>query len=181
MEYISEKELVKKCKKGTVVALVSRDDEVNTNCAVEICKAISATTESEILYFSLKEVEEFRLKHPDLGVDVIDTAAIEVEKLVEIVQKKHSISPISLIVLDYLMLLSSRVDYATRKEEIGSNIRRLKKLSVEQNIPLSKYTSKDVLVIDEMARNGLVPELLDVIVYIQDINGYSIQILKDEK
>lgn len=187
MRYISVNELSKNCKKGTVVALACRDDEVNTNCAVEICKSINATTNAPIVYFSLKaEEEEFRQKHPNLQVFVIDTAAIEVEELAEIVQKKHGISPIRLIVIDYLMLLSSRVDYVTRKEEIESNVRQLKELSVEQNIPLlilmplSKYVSKEALVIDEMARNGYMPELLDVIAYVQNINGCSIQILKDE-
>lgn len=187
MKCLSVKELAEMCNGSSLIALASRNDEDNTRCAVEICKYVDDASEESIVYFSLKEVEEeFRIKHPNLQAVVIDTAAIEVEKLAEIVQKKHGISSISLIVIDYLILLSSRVDYVTRKEEIESSVRQLKELSVEQNIPLlilmplSKYVSKDALVMDEMARNGFMPELLDVIAYVQNIDGCSIQVLKDE-
>ena len=187
MKHISAKELSKKCKKGNIVALTCRDDEENTACSVEICRYISDATEAPILYFSLKEIEEaFRKKHQNLQPVIIDTAAIEVERLVEIVRKKQSTSSISLIVIDYLMLLSTRVDYGTRKEEIESSVRQLKELSVENNVPililmpLSKYMSNDGSIVDEMGRNGFLPELLDVIAYVQNIDGYSIQVLKDE-
>ena len=184
MEYISEKELAKKCKDGTMVALVGRDDEENTRCAVEICREIKEET---TIYFSLKEIEEeFRIKYPNLQALVLDTAAIEVERLVEIVKEKQSISQIKLVVIDYLFLLSSRVEYETRKKEIGANVRVLKELSKENIpllilLPLSKYTSKDMLVIDEMRRNGFMPELYDVIAYVQEgADERHIQALKDE-
>lgn len=184
MEHMLEKEFAKKCKGGTMVALVGRDAEENTRCAVEICQE---TKEDIIIYFSLKEIEEeFRAKYPDLQAFVLDTAAIEVEQLVEIVKEKQSISKVKLVVIDYLLLLSSRVKYETRKKEIEANVRVLKELSKENIsllilLPLSKYTSKGMLVVDEMRRNGFMPELFDVIAYVQEReDGRYIQVLKDE-
>lgn len=184
MEYISERELARKCKDGLMIALVGRDDEENTRCAVEICREIKEET---TIYFSLKEIEEeFRIKYPNLQAFVLDTAAIEVERLVEIVKEKQSISQIKLVVIDYLNLLSSRVEYETRKKEIEANVRVFKELSKENIpllilLPLSKYTSKDMLVIDEMRRNGFMPELFDVIAYVQEgADERHIQELKDE-
>lgn len=184
MGYISEKEVARKCKEGTVVALVSRNDEENTRCAVEICQEIREET---IIYFSLKEIEEeFRAKYPDLQAFVLDTVAIEVERLVEIVKEKQSMSQVKLVVIDYLLLLSSRAKYETRKKEIEVNVRALKELSKENIpllilLPLSKYTSKDMSVTEEMRRNGFMPELFDVIAYVQEeADGRHLQVLKDE-
>ena len=47
-------------------------------------------------------------------------------------------------------------------------------------MPLSKYASKDMSIIDEMRGIGFMPELLDIIAYVQNVNSCSIQILKDE-
>lgn len=140
------------------------------------------------MYFSLKETKEDLLqKYTNLQVDVLDTAGIEVEKLIEIIQKKNEISRVRLVVVDYLMLLTYSVNYETRQEEVQYCVNQLKRLLVEQNIPilillsLSKYVAKDILVMDEMMKYGYMPEVIDIISYVEkDTNETTVQILKDE-
>lgn len=188
MGYISESELTAKCNGGKLIALACRDDEENTRCAIEVCKKLNDAVNERIIYFSLKETKEsFMQKYPDVFAEILDTAAIEVERLMEIVDKKTSELAIGLLVIDYLMLLSSRVNYVSRKEEITASVKLLSKFAKKTGIsililtPLSKYTSKDVSVIEEMKRNGYIPELLDVIGYVlEGTNRRQIQLIKDE-
>lgn len=179
-------EFLNEVSKDTLIALTCRNDEDNTKCTVKLLSNFSGG--NEIVYFSLKETKEnFVQKHPELQADIIDTAAIEVERLAEIVREKHSDSPIKWVVIDYLLLLSSCVEYKTRKTQLEASVRLLKELSIEQEIsililiPLSRYVPKDMPVTEEMRRNGYMPELFDIIVYVQErAAGCYIQVQKDK-
>lgn len=188
-EFLSIEEVAKKCTETKLIALSGRDDEVNTLCAVRLCNHLYNVGYDKIIYFSLKEeVSNFMMKYPYFPFEINDTAGLDIEELENIVRNMDKCSPMDVIVIDYLPLLSNKSIQATRQEEIESIVRRLKRLSEEIKvpilmlIPLLKYMPMDYPILQELSQYGHIKEILDVIAYIDsDEDEYLIKILKENK
>ncbi len=185
MNMLSVEELSQECKKVNMTALLSRDDERNSECAIKLCKYMHET--GKILYFSLRNsISNFKNKDLELPMEIDDTAGIDIEML----ELKVHNSTICLggVVIDYLLLMSNHSVSRTRQTEIEDIVSRLKKLSYEINvpilvlIPLSKYVPIDYPIMQEMNQYGDIKDMFDLIVYVNDLQyDNPFHILQEEK
>ena len=150
-------ELVEICKTGSVIALVSRDDEENTRYAVELCECVSQDNTEDIVYFSLKtNLEEFERAYPGALKVVDDTPAISVENLENKIESRIKSSKVSMIVIDYLALMIFHNKENSRELEFEQILSKLKLLSEQKKIsilillPLSKYAPNNYSIMKEL-------------------------------
>lgn len=175
MTYLSVGELAEKCNGTNLIALAGRDEEENTAYAIKVCKCMQAC--DKIIYFSLRDdVDTFRKKNPELSVVIDDTAGLEIEELEGRIRETAEASPIGLVVIDYLQLLSNPMICKTRREEVESIVKRLKQLAEDFSLPilmilsLSKYALMDRPIIREFDQYGDIKSFIDIIVYVESIN-----------
>lgn len=188
MQNYSMDEFTKECAGSKLIALLGRDDEENTRYAINLCKLLHEKTKRKILCFSLRtEKEVLRKRFSALPFEVDDTAGLEMAKLEEKVRKVNKAERLSLIVIDYLPLLSNQSIQTTRQEEIEDIVRRLKSLSEEIRVPilmlmpLSKYVPMDYPILQEFNQYGCIKTVIDVIVYVDSgTKEYPIKVLKNE-
>lgn len=187
-EMTSMRRLVQMCRKSNLVALLSRDNEENTACAVRLCKYMYEVGYGKILYFSLKDsIENFERKYPELPVKIDDTEGIDINRL-EVKVCKHMLKDtLGMVVIDELVLISNYSIRTKRKEEIEYIVSRLKDLSQDIDvlilvlIPISKYIPKDYPEIEELSQYGNIKELFDLIIYANHSQyDCPFQVLKDK-
>lgn len=151
--------------KKDLIVIASRPNINKGEFAINIINCVSKQTKDNILYFNL-ELPKNRLKEKIINnnVEIVDTPRLSIE---EIKSKCGEISKkgLSLVVIDYIQLVSGNID---------NIIRTLKLLSIELNVPIiilynlskSLEERKDKRTILKNLRVSSVKEEADKIIYL---------------
>lgn len=167
-------ELAEVCQKGNFVALASRNDEDNTRYAVELCKYVNQINSDVILYFSLKaETKDFKRAFPEVLVEIDDSPAQSFEELEYKIKNRNCAAKVSMVVVDYLCLMTAQNTYLSRVAQSEEILSRLKQLSVKEKISvlvllsMSKYAPPNYSVKKELeAYYGDLTSWVDFIVHV---------------
>lgn len=174
-------ELAEACKNENFVVFASRNDEDNTKYSVKLYEYINQNNPDDILCFSLKaDLKEFENMYPAFTAIVDDTQAISIEELVYIVKNRNKSSKVSMVVIDYLLLMTTRKQVDARIEEMEYLLSKLKQLSLQENLsilvllPLSKYAPSNYSIEKELeAYYGKFISYVDFMTYVaSEMNSF---------
>lgn len=168
--------------------LMGRIYSLNTNVTLQKLKQPQTITDNEFLL--INSLKQDVIDKMNLFID--ESVNNELNTLLWKCRRLHKVSPIDLIVIDYLQLISSDSNRRneSRQNEIAKISRSLKTLALELNVPIIALSqlSREVEkredkrpIMSDLRESGNIEQDADIVMFLYRENYYKKQVSQETK